>query len=58
MDTTLLTRLDSLSVSRWRHFALVLVMDAVVMLADTDASSVITAAQSECRIGMPAVAAG
>jgi Mn2+/Fe2+ NRAMP family transporter len=44
-------RLPILNVARWRRFALVAGPGMVVMLADTDAGSVITAAQSGAQWG-------
>lgn len=51
MDATPQTEVNSPSLSRWRHFALVLGPGVVVMLADTDAGSIITAAQSGAEWG-------
>jgi hypothetical protein len=51
MDATPQTEVNSPSLSRWRHFALVLGPGVVVMLADTDAGSIITAAQSGAESG-------
>lgn len=51
MDATPEANLKSLSCSRWRRFALVAGPGIVVMLADTDAGSIITAAQSGAEWG-------